>query len=195
MKSKFLFKAIISTFVFSAILFCSAGTTNYFQGWIFFGTNLFTALMNFWSIRNNIELMAERSKAGQGAKSWDKLILVLSGLIYLTSVIVSGLDSGRYHWSPNLHWTVYASGILITFSGQIIFLTARKENKFFSSVVRIQSDRGHSVCDTGIYKIVRHPGYLGMMISLAAIPLLTGSIWSFIPISAAVILLFIRTYL
>jgi len=62
-------------------------------------------------------------------------------------------------------------------------------------VVRIQKERGHTVCDTGIYRIVRHPGYAGMTISLAAFPLLTGSVWSTIPISIAIILLFVRTYL
>ena len=176
------------------MLFLFAGTTYYFQGWIFLSINMVTALMNFWTIRNNPELMAERSKAGQGAKAWDKMILGLSGVTYLTSVAVAGLDSGRFHWSPDLHWTTYATGITLTVVGQIIFLTARKENKYFSSVVRIQSERGHVVCDTGIYKLVRHPGYSGMTISLIAMPLLTGSVWSFIPIAVAVILLFIRTY-
>lgn len=195
MKGKFLIKTLITTLIFSSILFLCAGTTDYFQGWIFLTTNIFTALMNFWSIRNDSELMTERSKVGQGAKSWDKIILGLSGVTYLMSVALAGFDSGRYHWSPNFHWTVYATGITLTIIGQIIFLTARKENKYFSSVVRIQTDRGHIVCDTGIYKLVRHPGYLGMTISLAAMPLLTGSVWSFIPITVAIILLFIRTYL
>jgi protein-S-isoprenylcysteine O-methyltransferase Ste14 len=79
--------------------------------------------------------------------------------------------------------------------GQILFLTARSQNDFFSSVVRIQKDRGHVVCDTGLYKIVRHPGYLGMIISLMALPLITTSIWSIIPTLIAIVLLLIRTSL
>ena len=82
----------------------------------------------------------------------------------------------------------------LTLIGQVIFLKARKENKFFSSVVRIQTDRGHTVCDTGIYRIVRHPGYAGMIISMAAIPLISGSLLSMIPIAIAIILLVMRTY-
>jgi len=150
--------------------------------------------MNFWAIRNDTELMTERSRIGQGAKSWDKLILALSGLTYLVSVIVAGFDSGRYQWSPNFHWSIYVSGIALTLIGQVIFLNARRENKFFSSVVRIQTDRGHTVCDTGVYRIVRHPGYSGMIISLAALPLITGSLLMIIPITIAIILLFMRTY-
>ena len=81
----------------------------------------------------------------------------------------------------------------MTLIGQILFLTARSQNKFFSSVVRIQKKRGHVVCDTGLYKMVRHPGYLGMMISLMGIPLITTSVWSIYPTIIAIILLLIRT--
>ncbi len=194
MKLKFLIKTMITTLIFSAILFLCAGKVNYFQGWVFLTTNLVAAILNFWAIRNNAELMTERSKIGEGTKSWDKLILALSGLAYLASVAVSGFDSGRYHWSPDFHWSIYVLGVVLTFVGQIIFLKARNENKFFSSVVRIQTERGHTVCDTGVYRIVRHPGYSGMTISLFALPLLTGSLWSIIPIIIDIILLFMRTY-
>ncbi|MEI6695302.1 MAG: isoprenylcysteine carboxylmethyltransferase family protein [Bacteroidota bacterium] len=150
--------------------------------------------MNFWTIRNDTELMTERSIVGEGAKLWDKIILGLSTLIYLTTLVVAGIDSGRFQWTPNFHWSIYALGVALIIIGQKVFLTARKENKYFSSIVRIQTDRGQSVCNTGIYKIVRHPGYLGMAISLIALPLVTGSIWSIIPTTIALILLFVRTY-
>ena len=195
MKAKFLLKTLITTLVFSAILFLCAGKSDYFQGWIFLATNVITGLMNFWTIRNNSELMTERSKVGEGTKSWDKLILGLSSLAYLANVIIAGLDSGRYHWSPDFNWSIYVLGVILAIVGQVVFLTARKENKYFSSVVRIQKDRGQTICDTGIYKVVRHPGYLGMTISLIGLPLITGSVWSIIPIGISIILLFIRTAL
>lgn len=195
MKAKYLIKTVITSLIFPVILFLSAWKIDYFQGYIFLLANLFTALMNFWTIKNDAELMSERSKVGKDSKSWDKLILGLSGITYLISVVIAGLDSGRFQWSPHFHWSIYLIGVLLFIIGQVIFLTARKENKYFSSVVRIQMDRGHTVCDTGIYNFVRHPGYVGMTISLAALPLLTGSIWSSIPIIIAILLLFIRTYL
>jgi protein-S-isoprenylcysteine O-methyltransferase Ste14 len=195
MKTKFLIKSLVTSLFFSAILFLSAGKINYTQGFIFLATNLLTAVMNFLSIKNDPELMGERSKIGEGAKQWDKVILGLSGITYLAAIILAGLDSGRFLWTPGLHWLLYAAGITLSISGQVIFLAARRENKFFSSVVRIQSEREHRVCDSGIYKIVRHPGYTGMAISLLAVPLLTGSVWCTIPIVLAVILLLVRTYL
>jgi len=194
-KAKFLAKAVLSTLTFSIILFISAGRINYFQGWIFLATNLLAAVMNFLAIRDDSELINERSKVGEGTKSWDKLILALSALTYLITIVVAGLDSGRYRWSPDFHWSIYVSGIALTLFGQVIFLKARRENKFFSSTVRIQKDRGHQVCDTGIYKTVRHPGYSGMMISLIGLPLLVGSLFSGLPTLIAIILLLIRTYL
>ena len=195
MKARFLIKAFTATIIFSAILFLSAGKINYCGGWIFLVTNMISSFMNFWWIRNDPELMRERAQIGEGAKSWDKRILILSGITYLLCLFVAGLDSGRYHWSPGFHWSIYLSGILITLAGQVLFFQARKENRYFSSVVRIQSDRGHAVCDTGVYKIVRHPGYSGMMISLIGLPLITGSLWSGIPLAIAMVLLFLRTYL
>ena len=67
--------------------------------------------------------------------------------------------------------------------------------KIFSSTVRIQTDRNHTVCDTGLYKIVRHPAYLGSLIQTLGFPLMFGSKWSIIPVSFSTVLLLIRTHL
>jgi protein-S-isoprenylcysteine O-methyltransferase Ste14 len=193
--AKFLTRTIVTSLVFSLILFVSAGKTDYFQGWLFLVTNVVTGMLNYWTIRKDEDLMNERSTIGNDAKSWDKKILGISALVYVLNVVLAGLDSGRFKWSPPFHWSTYAVGVAMTLAGQVIFLAARKQNKYFSSVVRIQRDRGHRVCDTGLYRIVRHPGYLGMIISLCSIPLITGSLWCGITTGLAVILLLIRTYL
>lgn len=195
MKTKFLLKTLLASLVFSGIIFLAAGKINYSQGWIFLVTSLITSVMNYWAIRNNESLMNERSSIGEGTKTWDKLILGISSIVYLLNIIVAGLDSGRFQWSPPFHWSVYVLGVFLMIAGNIIFLNARKENAYFSSVVRIQSDRGHKVCNTGSYQLVRHPGYLGMIISLTGVPMITGSLWSIIPTSIAILLLIIRTYL
>ncbi len=192
---KLLIKGLIINIFFAAILFLSAGRIDYHQGWIFLTVNILTAFMNVFSIRKNSDLLNERSKAGEGIKSWDKLILGLSAGIYLIMIVIAGLDSGRFLWSGRFSWITCISGVTVLLIGQIIFLTARSQNNFFSSVVRIQKERGHIVCDTGLYKIIRHPGYLGMILSLIAIPLITTSFWSIIPTVIAVILLLIRTSL
>jgi protein-S-isoprenylcysteine O-methyltransferase Ste14 len=151
--------------------------------------------MNYFTIHQNSELINERSKIGDGIKSWDKILLGLSALIYVLIIVLAGLDSGRFHRTLNFNLNISISGVILIALGQILFLIARSQNNFFSSVVRIQKDRGHVVCDKGLYKIVRHPGYLGMIISLIGLPLITTSTWSIIPTMIAIILLLIRTSL
>jgi len=194
-KVKLLIKGFVTNLVFSVILFICAGRINYTQGWIFLLTNILSTLMNYFTIHKNSELINERSKPGEGIKSWDKLLLGLSALIYVIIIVLAGLDSGRFLWTLNFNWNISISGVILTVIGQIIFLKARSQNNFFSSVVRIQKERGHVVCDTGLYKIVRHPGYLGMIISLMGLPLITTSVLSIIPTLIAIILLLIRTSL
>lgn len=194
-KVKLLIKGFVTNLVFSVILFICAGRINYTQGWIFLSTNILATLMNYFTIHKNSELINERSKPGEGIKSWDKLLLGLSALIYVIIIVLAGLDSGRFLWTLNFNWNISISGVILTVIGQIIFLKARSQNNFFSSVVRIQKERGHVVCDTGLYKIVRHPGYLGMIISLMGLPLITTSVLSIIPTLIAIILLLIRTSL
>ncbi|MDD3754806.1 MAG: isoprenylcysteine carboxylmethyltransferase family protein, partial [Methanobacterium sp.] len=78
---------------------------------------------------------------------------------------------------------------------QAIFLWAKNVNKFFSAVVRIQKDRGQTVCKEGPYRYIRHPGYLGSLIYLSVTPLVLGSFWGLILVIIPFILLLIRTNL
>ena len=195
MKPNYTIKLFIGTFLFFIILFISAGRIDYWQGLIYVIIGLVMFLLNSTVLRIDSELLEERSKPGEGAKKWDKTILGLSFLVTISMYIIVGLDSGRYHWSPDFHWSFCLLGIILTVSGQLLFLIAQKQNRFFSSTVRIQTDREHIVCETGLYKIVRHPAYLGSMIQSLGFPLLFCSLWSIIPISVMVILLIIRTAL
>lgn len=195
MKSNYLIKHLTGTFLFFAILFISAGRINYWQGLIYVFIGLIMFVLNYTVLKVDKALLAERSKPGEGARRWDKILLGLTFLVTISMFITAGLDSGRYHWSPEFHWSMYLLGIVLTISGQLLFLIAQKQNKFFSSTVRIQSDTGHMVCETGLYKVVRHPAYLGSVIQSLGFPLLFGSIWSIIPIFLLVILFLTRTIL
>lgn len=195
MKTSLIIKQTVGTFVFFAIIFFSAGSLSYLQGWTYVTIGIFMFIMNLTVFKLDSELLEERSKPGKGAKEWDKVILGLTFLVTISMYMIAGLDSGRFHWSPDYHWSIYLLGIILTFAGQLIFLIAQKQNRFFSSTVRIQTDRGHTVCDYGLYGIVRHPAYLGSVIQTIGFPLLFGSIWSIIPVSVLIVLLLTRTYL
>ena len=195
MKTSYLIKHFFGTFIFFAIIFVSAGRINYPQGLIYVSIGLIMAILNYTVLRIDSELLKERSKPGEGTKKWDKTILGLSFLVTISMYIIAGLDSGRHHWSPDFHWSICLLGIILTASGQLLFLIAQKQNRFFSSTVRIQTDREHVVCETGLYKTVRHPAYLGSIIQASGFPLLFGSLWSTIPVCVLIILFVIRTVL
>ncbi|MFA6541711.1 MAG: isoprenylcysteine carboxylmethyltransferase family protein [Bacteroidota bacterium] len=194
-KTKFALNAFIASFVSSIIVFAAAGRMNYIQGWLFMAAGIVTTAMNVFTIRENADLMKERAKPGEGTKQWDKSILGVSFIVYIGIIIAGGLDSGRYQASPPFHWGAAAAGIFLMIGGQLIFLAARNENNFFSTVVRIQKERGHTVCETGLYRVIRHPGYLGMMISTLGIPFVLGSLWCAIPSGISIFLLCARTIL
>jgi protein-S-isoprenylcysteine O-methyltransferase Ste14 len=195
MKTSLLIKQTIGTLFFFSIIFFSAGSVTYWQGWVYVIIGLFMFIMNMTVFRLDSNLQEERSKPGEGVKPWDKKILGLTFLATISMYAVAGLDSGRYHWSPEFHSGLYFAGIILTIAGQLLFLIAQKQNKFFSSIVRIQTDRGHKVCETGLYKVVRHPAYMGSIIQTIGFPLLFGSLWSIIPVSILIIFLLVRTQL
>lgn len=195
MKNGYIVKQFIGSLVFFAIIFLSAGRILYWQGLVYLVIGLIMFMLNYTVLKIDAELLKERLKPGEGTLKWDKTILGLSFLVTILMYMVAGFDSGRYHWSPDFHWSIYLTGIVLTALGQLLFLVAQKQNKFFSSTVRIQSEREHLVCDTGLYKIVRHPAYMGSIIQALGFPLLFGSLWSIIPIFALIILFIIRTHL
>ena len=190
-----LIKSLIGTLFFLLMLFISAGRINYWQGWLYATICIISVLLNSFALKNKDEIAAERSGVKSGTKSWDKRILGLSTVTLIITYIVTGLDSGRFQWSPSFHWSINTIGAILILLGEVIFLMAQKQNKFFSSLMRIQTDRGHTVCDTGIYKIIRHPAYFGNIITATGIPLILGSLWGFIPSVVSIFLILIRTSL
>lgn len=195
MKTNYIIKHLFGSLLFFAIIFISAGRIDYAQGLAYVAIGLFMVVLNYTVLRIEPELQKERSKPGEDTKKWDKAILGISFLVTILMYIIAGLDSGRYRWSPDFHWSFYLLGAILTTLGQLLFLIAQKQNRFFSSTVRIQINRDQSVCDTGLYKIVRHPAYLGSIIQSIGFPFIFGSAWSTIPICAMIILLIIRTNL
>lgn len=194
MKTSLIFKQLFGTILFFSLIFISAGTLSFWQGWVYVIIGIIMMVLSLTVFRLDSELMEERSKPGAGVKSWDKLILGLSFLVTLGMYVTAGFDSGRYHRPKDINWIAFSAGVFMTISGQLLFLIAQKQNKFFSSTVRIQYDRGHTVCDTGLYKIVRHPAYLGSIIQATGFPLLFCSPWSVIPVSVLILLFVIRTH-
>ncbi len=180
------------------LLFICGGDIGWWQAWLY-SLLIFAASIGgrIWAERRHPGITAERQnkESFQNAKDWDKILAPLMAVsVTYPMVIVAGLDH-RYHWSPEFPlWLSVIGFALITF-GYAFAAWALAENCFFSSVVRIQTERGHVVCGTGPYQFVRHPGYAGNLLPLFGIVLGLGSVWTLIPAAAASIITVIRTVL
>lgn len=188
-------RSAIGIAVMAALIFISSGHLNYWEGWTYFGLNLAILAATVWLLREDQGLMAERLRPGRGMKWWDKVYYLLSTPLYFAAVIVAGLDAGRRHWSQGPSAGLYVIAVAVFLAGQGLFLWAKKVNPFFSSVARIQTDRGQQVCREGPYRICRHPGYLGGLLFGLATPLVLGSFLALIPQAMAAVLLIVRTAL
>jgi protein-S-isoprenylcysteine O-methyltransferase Ste14 len=146
------------------------------------------------AIHLEADFTSERPQAKEGTKSWGR---VLSGplfsLPWLAIYVVSGLDK-RFSWSPR--WTAVAwVALILAGLGHSLAVWAMASNRFYGRHVRIQTDRGHTVVQSGPYRYVRHPGYTGPCVSMPASALALESLWALIPASLIAVVLAIRTAL
>lgn len=186
-------RTVLGLLAVLGLVFGSAGRWEYWQGWLYLLLVLIAMGLMWLVLPQDSTLVEERLNPGAGMKGWDRLYFALSTPLYLIAVIVAGLDVGRFGWTGPLPMWCYALGVLLYMIGQGIFLWARYVNHFFSSVVRIQLDRGQTVCTDGPYRYVRHPGYIGGILFGLATPLILGSLWALIPQTLAALLLLWRT--
>lgn len=182
------------------ILLACGGDIRWWQAWVF--SLLFVAAGvggRIWAERRHPGLMAERERTrslkASDVKAWDKVLAPLMALsLSFPLVIVAGLDH-RFGWSPVFPTWLNITGIFLIALGYAFAAWALAENRFFSSMMRIQTDRGHVVCDSGPYRIVRHPGYAGNLLAIPGIVLALDSAWTLIPVGVALVVAVIRTAL
>jgi protein-S-isoprenylcysteine O-methyltransferase Ste14 len=179
-------------FVF-AFIFILAGRTTYWQGWVFCGLTLIFVIVSVLVFSKHIDLVRERMKPGPGTRKWDKIFFTFNTLFYFVNVIVGTLDAGRFGWTKKLPFSLYISGSIVFVLSQILFYRSMWVNRFFSSMVRIQTERGHHVVQDGPYRIVRHPGYTGGLLFGPALAIMLGSLWALIPGLISSLLLLLRT--
>jgi protein-S-isoprenylcysteine O-methyltransferase Ste14 len=180
------------------ILLVCGGDFGWWQAWVF-SVLLFVAGIGgrILAEKGHPGLLVERATSGKtlNAKPWDKVLAPLMAIsLSFPLVIVAGLDH-RYEWTLLFPIWLNILGLVLIALGYAFAAWAFIENRFFSSTVHIQMDRGHSVCDSGPYRIVRHPGYAGNLLALAGIIMALNSMWTLIPVVAALVIAVIRTTL
>ena len=154
------------------------------------------AISRLLAARRHPDLLAERARFLQheDAKSWDKLLSPLVGLGGGLIPLVAGLDA-HFGWSPAFSRPVKILALAVILAGYVLASYALMENRFFSGMVRIQTERGHRVVSTGPYRWMRHPGYSGALLTYLATPLFLDSAWAYVPVLFMTIVLVIRTNL
>jgi protein-S-isoprenylcysteine O-methyltransferase Ste14 len=173
-------------------LFGSAGRLDWSNAWILLGLSLAAGLA--YTVGRDPELAAERRNVRAG-KSWDKVLVGITVLLGPMAMwITAGLDE-RFHWSKGIPSRVLPAALTSAVVAAALVAWAMRSNRFFSSVVRIQKERGHTVVDAGPYRFIRHPGYTGMGVFMLMTPLILGSYWALVPAAASASAIVIRTIL
>jgi protein-S-isoprenylcysteine O-methyltransferase Ste14 len=192
------FRLILTLISVPLFLFVCAKDFGWWQAWIISGLFLSASLGGrIWAERRHPGILVERNRyyTASDVKQWDKVLAPLMGICIAWPIfVVAGLDH-RFGWSLNFSVWFNIIGMLIVGAGYFLAVWALVENRFFSSMVRIQRERGHTVCDNGPYRFIRHPGYTGNILALPGIVLALDSTWAIIPLIIALSISIIRTEL
>jgi protein-S-isoprenylcysteine O-methyltransferase Ste14 len=194
---KWIIQSALGMVGYGVLLFLTAGTLSWAWGWALLAVvTAFLAAHPLILLPINPELLAEREKGvlDRGVKTWDKWTSMLAGLMSMASWVLAGLDV-RFGWTGAVPLVCHLVGLLVMVLGYALFLWAMASNAFFAEGVRVQGERGHTVAAGGPYRYVRHPGYVGSILSQLATPFLLGSSWAGLGSLAFAALFVVRTAL
>lgn len=176
-----LFIQAITKFLFGFILiglfiFLPAGTLSFFNGWLFMGI-LFVPMFiaGIVMMFKNPDLLKKRLDAKEKQRE-QSIVIKLSGLMFLAGFIVAGLDF-RFGWLT-LPKGVVIGAAIVFLAAYILYAEVLRENTYLSRTIEVQENQ--KVIDTGLYGIVRHPMYSVTLLLFLSMPLVLGSIYSFL---------------
>ena len=169
-------KYILGVLIVGILLFIPAGTFEYWNGWLFMGI-LFIPMFiaGIVLMIKNPELLKKRLNAKE-SQTEQKQVVLLSGIMFIIGFIVSGLNY-RYGWYilPNIVVIIASIFFIIAY---VLYAEVLKENTYLSRTIEVQENQ--KVISTGLYGIVRHPMYTSTMLLFLSMPLILGSIFSFV---------------
>lgn len=168
---------LISTLGLAGLMFACAGKLNLPMMWEYLG--IYWCLGLPAAVIADVRLDTERRVPGPGGI--DAVGRPAATLLFLATIAVAALDAGRFRWSQKLPCGVQTASLFAFMLAGAIEAWAISANPFFSTAIRIQSERSHRVMTGGPYRFIRHPGYLAMAISMPATALALGSLVALVP--------------
>lgn len=171
-----IFKFLLGVLLVGLLIFIPAGTINFFNGWLFMGL-LFIPMFIAGIIMmiKSPNLLKSRLNAKE-KESDQKMVVALSGLMFLSGFILAGLNY-RFNWLELSNIVVIISSIVFLLS-YILYAEVLRENAFLSRTIKVEKKQ--KLIDTGLYGMVRHPMYLATIFLFLSMPLILGSLFSFL---------------
>ncbi len=165
-----------------------AGTFNYWQAYVYFAFLAVPMIfVLFYFLKNDPQLLERRIKVKEKEKA-QKIIQLVFSLLFVSAFILSGLDR-RYGWS-DIPTFIVLSADIVSLSGYLIVFFVFKQNSYASRVVEV--NEGQRVISDGLYSIIRHPMYAGVIIMWIPIPVALGSYTGLIPMATIPFALILR---
>jgi protein-S-isoprenylcysteine O-methyltransferase Ste14 len=179
----------------TAIFLLLAGRISYWQAWVFGCVNLGLVLGVSVALSGQADLIRQRMKPAEGTKAWDRVLMALFFPATTAVLVVAALDGGRFQWSGGVPLVLYPVLYVAYVLGAYLHLWSIRSNPFYTSTVAVRPEAGHEVVGAGPYRLVRHPGYIGIILMEAGIAIVLGSTLALIPAGVVAVLLVIRTHL
>ena len=187
LKARVAVQCVLAALVAGAMLFLPAGTLRFWQGWIFLGLLLIPMLAASVYFYRRDPRLVERRLESKEKVGEQKLIMKLAKLIFFCAFLLPGFDY-RFGWSRNTfgavpRWLMIFSGA-IALGGYLMTYWVMDANSYASRIIQVEKNQ--RVISMGPYRIVRHPMYLGAVISILFTPLALGSYWA-MPVFALIV--------
>ena len=171
-----IFKFLLGVVLVGLLVFIPAGTYKFFNGWLFMGILFIPMLLAGIVMMIKNPKLLEARLDGKEKQKEQGILIKLSGLMFIAGFIVAGLDY-RFSWLIIPEWIPYAASGLFLLS-YIMWAEVLRENTYLARTIKVEE--GQKVIDTGLYGVVRHPMYSATLILFLSIPLILGSLLSFV---------------
>lgn len=170
------------------LILLPAGSFNYWQVYVYFAVLVVPMIfVLFYFLKNDPKFLERRTKVNEKEKQ-QKLISILSAIVFLAGFIIPGFDH-RFAWS-NVPICIVITADVIIFLGYLIIFFVFKQNSYASRIIEVAENQ--TVISTGLYGIIRHPMYLGVLIMFLPTPIALGSYWGLIPFAILPVSLVLR---